>query len=94
MICVEVAVSRVTAHAFDLDPGEAGLGADQLLRQCFASFADLQQADTDRTDYQGVSFHVRADRVNSCWISVSRAATGSAQHHQVTFGADSLCSTV
>jgi hypothetical protein len=54
VISVEVAVRKVIAHACDLAPGDARLGAEHLGRQGLNSFADLQQPDADSIEYQTV----------------------------------------
>jgi len=54
VISVEVAVRKVIAHACDLAPGDARLGAEHLGRQGLNIFADLQQPDADSIEYQTV----------------------------------------
>ena len=54
VVCVEVAVSQVITHACDLRPGDIWLGTQHLGGQRFNGFADLQQPDTHRVEYQPV----------------------------------------
>jgi hypothetical protein len=65
---VEVAVGEVVAHTGDLPPRDRRLRGEQVIRQCFDSLADLQQADADRVEDQPVgqvsALQVGADRVD------------------------------
>jgi len=54
VVCVEVTVSQVITHACDLRPGNIWLGAQQLGRQGLNSFADFQEPDTHRVEYQAI----------------------------------------
>ena len=54
VIGVEIAVRQVVAHACDLAPGDAGLGAERLGGQGLYRFADFQQPYTDSVEYQAV----------------------------------------
>jgi hypothetical protein len=54
VVGVEVAMRQVIAHACDLAPGDAGLGAEHLGGQGLHGFADFQQPDADSVEYQAV----------------------------------------
>jgi hypothetical protein len=73
---IEVPVGEVVAHAGDLPPRDRWLGGEQVVRQCFNSFADLQQADADGTKISPSdrSPRCRWERIASiaAWISASR----------------------
>ncbi len=59
---------EVVAHAGDQPPRDGWLGGQQIVRQCFDSFADLQQAEADRVEDQPVgqiaALQVGADRAD------------------------------
>jgi hypothetical protein len=65
---IEVAVGEVVAHTGDLPPRDRRLGGQQIVRQCFNSLADLQQADADGVEDQPVgqiaALQVGTDRVD------------------------------
>ena len=56
------------ARACDLGPGHGRLGAEHLGGQCLHGFADFQQPDPDRVEYQAVgqvtSLQVGADGID------------------------------
>jgi hypothetical protein len=54
VIRVEVTVSQVITYASDLRPGDTWLGTQHLGRQGLNGFADFQQPDTHRIEYQAV----------------------------------------
>lgn len=54
VVGIEIAVRKVIAHARDLAPGDAGLGAEQLGGQRLYGFADFQQPDADSVQDQTV----------------------------------------
>jgi hypothetical protein len=54
VVGVEVAVSQVVAHACDLAPRNAGLGAEHPGGQSLYGFADFQQPDPDGVEYEAV----------------------------------------
>ena len=65
VVGVEVAMGEVVAHARDLAPRDRRIGCQQLGRQRFDGFADLEQADAYGVEYQpvceGAAREVRPD---------------------------------
>jgi len=76
MVCVEVTVSQVIAHARDLGPWDGGLGTEQLGGQRLHGFTDFQQPDPDGVEYQAVgqvtSLQMGPDGIMTAWMSASR----------------------
>ena len=65
---IEVPMGEVVANTGDLPPRDRRLGGQQIVRQCFNSLADLQQADADGVEDQPVgqiaALQVGTDRVD------------------------------
>jgi hypothetical protein len=54
MVRVEVTVRQVVTHARNLAPRDAELGIEQFGGHGLYGFADFQQPDPDRVEYQAV----------------------------------------